>query len=105
MDKNNINNYSATKIRKAMKLNNINNSQLSELTGLDKSTISRTSNNKQKINISHLQKNSSVLEISLQELMELEGYALQHKQHNRNIDFNSNFDKLDDILEIASFIY
>lgn len=39
MDKNNINNYSATKIREAMKLNNINNSQLSELTGLDKSTI------------------------------------------------------------------
>ncbi|CEH33536.1 helix-turn-helix domain-containing protein [Romboutsia lituseburensis] len=104
MDKNNINNYSITKIREAMKANNINNNQLSELTCLDKSTISRILNNKQKINISHLQKISSALQIPLQELMELEGYALEYKPHNRNIDFNSNFDNLDDILEIASFI-
>ena len=104
MNKNIINNSSINKIKETMKIKNINNNQLSQLAGLDKSTISKLLNNKQKININYLEKFSIALDIPLQELMELEGYSFQNKEIQEKIEFNPTFDNLNDMMKFTSFI-
>ncbi|WP_255428473.1 DUF1232 domain-containing protein [Sporosarcina sp. resist] len=76
--------------------------KLSELTGIDKATISRIINGKRNANIHHLQKFSNCLEVPLAELMEAAGYDIENKQKEKENDPLPNPDSIQDFL--ASFI-
>lgn len=78
--------------------------KLSELTGIDKATISRIINGKRNANIHHLQKFSNCLEVPLAELMEAAGYDIENKQKEKENDLQPNPDSIQDFLA-SSIMY
>lgn len=89
---------------------NIKMSNISKITGIDKATISRIANNKQKPNINHLEKISKVLDISLNDLLIAAGHDVNVKNNNQKIDkdlefdYNCDFTNETDILNFSNMI-
>jgi len=79
--------------------------KLSELTGIDKATISRIINGKRNANIHHLQKFSNCLEVPLAELMAAAGYDIENKQKEKEYDLQPNPDSIEDLLTSSSTMY
>ncbi|HBG3682096.1 TPA: helix-turn-helix domain-containing protein [Clostridioides difficile] len=77
--------------------------ELSKKSGIDKSTISRIANNKQKPNINHLEKMAIHLNINLEELLKASGYEFRNS-NNQIFNADSDFSNFDDILGFANLI-
>lgn len=76
--------------------------KLSELTGIDKATISRIINGKRNANIHHLQKFSNCLEVPLADLMAAAGYDIENKQKEKEYDLQTNPDMIEDFLTTST---
>lgn len=93
-------------IKDILKENSLSLSKLSSLTGIDKSTISRIINHKQKANMNHLERISQALDIPLEELLRENGYNISNEniQHNEHFDINNNYESIDDIFKLSSLV-
>lgn len=93
-------------LKEKLKEKSLSLSKLSSLTGIDKSTISRIINHKQKANINHLEKISKALDIPLEELLVEDGYNINNEniQHKGEFDINNNYESIDDIFKLSSLV-
>ncbi|AYF53884.1 DUF1232 domain-containing protein [Clostridium botulinum C] len=93
-------------IRNILKERSLSLGKLSSMTGIDKSTISRIINHKQKANINHLQKISKALDIPLEELLKEDGYNVNNQdiQSEGKFDLNNSYNSIDDILKVSSLV-
>lgn len=82
--------------------------RLSKLSNIDKATISRIINNKQKANINHLEKISLVLNVSLERLLDSIGYNIKgNREESENDNSNISIKELvigEDYNEIESLV-
>ncbi|ABK61060.1 DUF1232 domain-containing protein [Clostridium novyi] len=93
-------------LKDKLKEKSLSLSKLSSLTGIDKSTISRIINHKQRANINHLEKISKALDIPLEELLVEDGYNINNEniQHKGEFDINNNYESIDDIFKLSSMV-
>lgn len=91
-------------IKSILKERSLSLSKLSKLTEIDKSTLSRIVNNKQKPNINHLNKLATTLKIPLEDLLFYSGYNLKSKKQTQSFDINTNYEHIDDLLEFSNLI-
>ncbi|MCC0633589.1 MULTISPECIES: helix-turn-helix domain-containing protein [unclassified Clostridioides] len=78
--------------------------ELSKKSGIDKSTISRIANNKQKPNINHLEKIAIHLNVNLEELLKASGYEFKNSNNKQIFNIDSDFSNFDDVLGFANLI-
>ncbi|MCC0643458.1 MULTISPECIES: helix-turn-helix domain-containing protein [unclassified Clostridioides] len=78
--------------------------ELSKKSGIDKSTISRIANNKQKPNINHLEKIAIHLNVNLEELLKASGYEFKNSNNKQIFNMDSDFSNFDDVLGFANLI-
>ncbi|MFO1444033.1 DUF1232 domain-containing protein [Bacillus sp. Bva_UNVM-123] len=79
------NNNLGSLLKKRLDERSLSMRKLSELTEIDKATISRIMSGKRKANIHHLQKFASCLEVPLSELLVSAGYAYEKKQEDTDL--------------------
>ena len=93
-------------LKDKLKEKSLSLSKLSSLTGIDKSTISRIINHKQRANINHLEKISKALDIPLEELLVEDGYNINNEniEHKGEFDINNNYESIDDIFKLSSMV-
>lgn len=73
--------------------------KLSELTKIDKATISRIISGKRKANAEHLQKIASCLDVPIADLFIAAGYPIEQKQEQQYSDIHSSIDIIQSVLE------
>ncbi|WP_252244563.1 MULTISPECIES: DUF1232 domain-containing protein [unclassified Clostridium] len=93
-------------LKQLLQDNKISMGKLSIETGINKSTISRLANNKQKPNINHLKKFSKVLNVSLEELFKASGIDLKENSLTEEINLvdttiEDDYFDTDDILKFS----
>ncbi|MDB0439685.1 transcriptional regulator [Clostridioides difficile] len=87
-----------------LKEKSISMGELSKKSGIDKSTISRIANNKQKPNINHLEKIAIHLDVNLEELLKASGYEFKNSNNKQIFNIDSDFSNFDDVLGFANLI-
>lgn len=82
--------------------------KLSIISGVDKSTISRIINKKQKANINHLEKISKALNVSLEKLLYSAGYELGADKKdnliNKEFIIGENYNEIEALIKITDVI-
>lgn len=91
-------------LKALLKEKSISMGALSKKSGIDKSTISRIANNKQKPNINHLEKIAIHLNVNLEELLKASGYEFKNSNNKQIFNIDSDFSNFDDVLGFANLI-
>lgn len=91
-------------LKALLKEKSISMGELSKKSGIDKSTISRIANNKQKPNINHLEKIAIHLNVNLEELLKASGYEFKNSNNKQIFNIDSDFSNFDDVLGFANLI-
>lgn len=81
--------------------------RLSVDTSIDKATLSRIANNKQKPNMKHLKKLSKALKIPLVELLRKAGFEIEDMKDESNLiinQFDPDYSETEDILQFSQMI-
>ncbi|KMT23199.1 DUF1232 domain-containing protein [Clostridium cylindrosporum] len=106
MEDRNDNGKLGTILKSLLEENSLSIGKLSIKTEIDKATISRIINNKQKANMNHLDRFSKALNISLEVLLQAAGYNLS-KVDNKicmrdkgTYCFDENYDELESLLKM-----
>ncbi|UWD46987.1 helix-turn-helix domain-containing protein [Clostridioides difficile] len=91
-------------LKTILKEKSISMGELSKKSGIDKSTISRIANDKQKPNINHLEKFAIHLNVNLEELLKASGYEFKNSNTKQIFNIDSDFSNFDDVLGFANLI-
>ncbi|MGX9756144.1 helix-turn-helix domain-containing protein [Clostridioides difficile] len=91
-------------LKTLLKEKSISMGELSKKSGIDKSTISRMANDKQKPNINHLEKFAIHLNVNLEELLKASGYEFKNSNTKQIFNIDNDFSNFDDVLGFANLI-
>lgn len=91
-------------LKELLKEKSISMGELSKKSRIDKSTISRIANNKQKPNINHLEKLAIHLNVNLEELLKASGYEFKNSNDKQVFNIDSDFSNFDDVIGFANLI-
>jgi transcriptional regulator with XRE-family HTH domain len=86
-------------LKRLLKERSLSMRKLSELTNIDKATISRIVNGKRRATPEHLKKISECLNIPIADLFEAAGYPVNTKKGQKPSDIDSSIDSIQGILE------
>lgn len=108
MGDNKINGELGVLLKRVLNEKSLSIGKLSVLSGIDKATISRIINNKQKANINHLEKISSSLDISLEELLDSIGYRVKknHLEDNsiKELIIGENYNEIESLIKLTNYL-
>jgi uncharacterized membrane protein YkvA (DUF1232 family) len=89
-------------LRELLKERSLSMRKFSELTGIDKATISRIINDKRKATPQHLEKFADCLRVPLINLFEAAGYPIEQKQEKSNSDIHTSVDAIQAFLKSSN---
>ncbi|OLS40942.1 helix-turn-helix domain-containing protein [Bacillus sp. MRMR6] len=93
-----INNELGLLLNKLLKEHSLTLRKFSELTGIDKATLSRITNGKRRATPEHLEKMANCLHISINDLYIAAGYPIEQTNGQKISDLHSSIDSLQEVL-------
>ncbi|MBD8070134.1 helix-turn-helix domain-containing protein [Bacillus sp. PS06] len=95
-------NQLSLRLKELLKQHSISMGKLSELTDIDKATISRIINGKRKANLQHLEKFADCFQIPLTELLKSAGYKIERQHAEPESDTHASLEPIQSLLEAST---